>query len=55
MAKAFWQALLVTLVIIVGIKWLTGVALMPLLLIAILVLGLSLGLSLRLERARRHS
>jgi hypothetical protein len=54
-AKAFWQALLVTLVIIVGIKWLTGVALMPLLLIAILVLGLSLGLSLRLERARRHS
>ena len=55
MAKAFWQSLIVTLVVIVAIKWLTGVAFMPLLLIALVVLALSLGLSLRLDRARRRT
>lgn len=54
MAKAFWQSLIATLLVVIGIKWLTGVAFMPLLLIALVVLALSLGLSLRLERARRH-
>jgi len=52
MAKAFWQALVVTLGVVIGVKLLTGLALMPLLLVAIGILLLSLGLSLRLERAR---
>jgi hypothetical protein len=55
MAKAFWQSLIFTLVVIVLFKWLTGVAFLPLLLMAMMVLALSLGLSLRLDRARRRT
>jgi hypothetical protein len=55
MGKAFWQALIVTVVLVIGIKWLTGAAFLPLLLIALLILAMSFGLSLRLERARRQS
>jgi hypothetical protein len=53
--KAFWQALIVTIVLTIGIKWLTGVAFLPLLLIALVILAMSFGLSLRLERARRQT
>ena len=53
MAKAFWQASLFTLVVVIVIKWMTGLAFLPLLLVALLILALSLGLFLRLDRARR--
>ena len=53
MERAVWQSLVVTVLLVVGIKWLTGIALLPLLLLALLILGLALGMSLRLQRARR--
>lgn len=55
MEKAVWQALVATVLLVIAIKWLTGLALMPLVLIALLILGASLGLSLRLQRARRFN
>jgi hypothetical protein len=37
-------------VVIVLIKWFTGIALMPLLLLAIMVFGVAFGFSLRMQR-----
>lgn len=55
MAKAFWQSSMITLVVVIAIKWLTGLAYLPLMLVALLILALSIGLSLRLDRARRRA
>jgi hypothetical protein len=50
---AFGWALLATALLVFVTKWLTGIALLPLLLLALVYLSLSLGLALRLERGKR--
>jgi Zn-dependent protease with chaperone function len=48
--RAVLTGLIFTVVVIVVIKWFTGIALMPLLLLAIVVFVLAFGFSLRMQR-----
>lgn len=54
LARALWPALGVTTIAVLGIKWLTGIALMPLLLVALVIMALAFGLAIRLQRAVRR-
>ena len=54
MEKAVLTGLIVTVVFIVVLKWFTGIALMPLLLVAILVFGTAFAFGLRVERLNRR-
>lgn len=51
LARALWQALGVTTVAVVGIKWLTGIAFLPLLLLALMILAIAFGMAIRLQRS----
>lgn len=54
MEKAILAGLTFTVAFIVVIKWFTGIALMPLLLIAIFVFGMAFGFSIRMERLNQR-
>ena len=55
LTRALWQAMGATVVAVIAIKWLTGLAYLPLLLIAIVVMALAFGMSIRLQRVVRRS
>jgi hypothetical protein len=54
LSQALWISLAVALGAVLVIKMLTGIALMPLALIAMLIMGFAFGMTLRVQRGARR-